>query len=187
MNVDRDNLNDVMEFDRVICVHADGTVTHVEEYAPELCDGELSSGSAWSLMTGYTGQYGYRGPIMHESEYIGGRMADDILSTPGLYVALVSRVSTPADGCTFCESDTPCDNHSIDGWAVAYIHSGTAPVTYRDGDREVTVTVEDLDLDRPMTDAERAEHDRYHVHKRPGCEACDDIDRDDSPGDYYDY
>lgn len=231
-NVNRDNLNSIMEFDHVIRVHADGTVTDAAEYAPELYDGRLSGDSRWSLMTGYTGQYGYRGPIMHPSEFICGSMADDILSTPGLYVAIVSCVSGPADGCALCEPDTPCDNHSVDGWAVAYIHSDTVSVTYREGDREVTVPVpisankgcrfgyerhsahvdyphnpgylhgcraceerchctdgdaecvwSGHDVDRPMTDAERAEHDRYHVHKRPGCEACDDIDRDVLPID----
>lgn len=233
-NVNRDNLNSVMEFDHVIRVHADGTVTDAAEYAPELCDGALPADSPWSLMTGYTGQYGYRGPIMHPSEFIGGGMADDILSTPGLYVALINYTSDPADWCDDCRPGSgesgPCDSHDINGWGVAYIHDDTASVTYRDGDREVTVPVpvpansgcrfgyerhsahsdyphepgylhdcraceerchctdgdaecvwSGHDVDRPMTDAERAEHDRYHVHKRPGCQACEDIDRDDSP------
>ena len=98
-------LNAVMEFERVIQVHADGSVTTVGNviWAPDLYDGDLS-GDGWELMTGYSGQHAYNGPIMHNSEFIGGRMAEDILSTPGVYVALVN--GTLSD-------DEP------EGWAVA--------------------------------------------------------------------
>lgn len=106
----RDTLNSVMEFDHVIHVHDDGTVTEPRGvWAPELRDGKLSSGhpkvKGWALMGGYSGQYGYSGPIMHSAESIGGRLADDILSTPGLYVSLV---------------DCPTDDTEPDGWAVAF-------------------------------------------------------------------
>lgn len=102
--VTRDNLNAVMEFDHVIEVHADGTVTDdTGLHAPELFDSEVGDG--WTLMDGYSGQDRYSGPIMHASESIGGSMADDILSNPGFYVALV---------------DTPADDSEPDGWAVAY-------------------------------------------------------------------
>jgi hypothetical protein len=102
--VTRDNLNEIMDFDHVIRVHPDGTVTYpADVYAPELDDDDTVLGGEWELLDGYSGQQGYSGPIMHPSEYIGGGMADDILSRPGLYVALVS-----SDGDT---------DH---GWAVAY-------------------------------------------------------------------
>lgn len=103
MNVTHDNLNAVMEFDHVIQVHADGTVTDATGiYAPDLHDGDVGTG--WTLLNGYSGQYCYAGPIMHASEYIGGRMADDILAMPGVYVALV---------------DYPLDDTEPGGWAVA--------------------------------------------------------------------
>lgn len=114
----RDSLNDVMEFDRVIQVHPDGTVSDMPgESAPDLFDDIVSPG--WSLMTGYSGQSGYAGPIMHNSEYIGGRMADDILSTPGIYVAVVSYLSIPDAEST---GDDDTDDHGIitEGWAVAF-------------------------------------------------------------------
>lgn len=97
-------LNDVMEFDHVVTVHDDGTVTDgpAGVYAPELFDGEVGSG--WELLDGYSGQYRYSGPIMHASEYIGGDMERDILDTPGAYVALV---------------DYPSDGDEPEGWAVA--------------------------------------------------------------------
>lgn len=101
-----DNLNSVMEFDHVIRVHADGTVTDEPNvHAPELYDGELG-GTGWTLLNGYSGQYNYAGPIMHNSEYIGGGLARDILAQPGVYVALVN--GTLSD-----------DEDDAEGWAVA--------------------------------------------------------------------
>lgn len=47
----------------------------------------------WSLLTGFTGQYGYHGPAMHPSEYIGGGLARHILDTPGLYTVLYGQDS----------------------------------------------------------------------------------------------
>lgn len=103
-------LNDVMEFDHVIQVHDDGSITEPGGiYAPNLVDDELDSAD-WRLLNGYSGQYGYSGPIMHNSEYIGGRMEREIRSTPGLYVAVVSYY---LDG----EIDA-------EGWAVAYRETG---------------------------------------------------------------
>lgn len=99
-------LNDVMEIDHVIQVHEDGTITDApaDVWAPSLNDGEVDD-DRWTLMKGYSGQYGYSGPIMHNSEYIGGRMEQDIRETPGFYVALVN---------------TYLDDDVLEGWAVAY-------------------------------------------------------------------
>lgn len=105
-------LNERMEFDHVIQVHADGSVTDANGvYAPTLYDGEVDDKS-WTLMNGYSGQDRYAGPIMHNSEFIGGRMEDDILAEPGYYVALVSSYSEDADG----EDD---EEGNVEGWAVA--------------------------------------------------------------------
>lgn len=123
-------LNDVMEFDHVIRVHEDGTVTDAPSvYAPEFYleaddDGQISDESeeiardgleinGWSLLRGYTGQYSYSGPIMHASEFIGGKLARDILETPGYYVALVANVLT----------EDPDDDVEPAGWVVAYRES----------------------------------------------------------------
>lgn len=106
-------LSSIMEFDHVIQVHADGTVTDApgDVWAPELHDGELSQGSpvvgtggGWALMNGYSGQHGHSGPTMHASEYIGGKMERDILDESGFYVALVNYQS---------------DDDEPDSWAVA--------------------------------------------------------------------
>jgi hypothetical protein len=96
-------LNDKMEFHHVVQVHADGSVTDGPAglYAPEVyveldADGQMVSlnpndiqiDKGWTLLNGYSGQDRYRGPIMHDSEYIGGGMERDILAEPGIYVAV---------------------------------------------------------------------------------------------------
>jgi hypothetical protein len=99
-------LNTVMEFDHVIKV-TDGKIEDADNvHAPETyidcdADGQISAEheaqfiaelerAGWSpFTTGYSGQYLYRGPVMHASEYIGGRLERDILASPGLYVACV--------------------------------------------------------------------------------------------------
>ena len=64
---------------------------HEGLHAPEACwseDGGLEVLSdeweAWS--TGMCNQWGYTGPIMHPSEYLGGGMAQTLLDEPGTYV-----------------------------------------------------------------------------------------------------
>lgn len=53
----------------------------------------------WELLTGFTGQYGYNGPVLHPSEYIGGGLAAHILATPGQYaVATVDDDDGQAHG-----------------------------------------------------------------------------------------
>ena len=96
-------LNDQM--DHVIRVKPDKTVEDaVNEYAPEVYvetddDGQILpeheaamvvyvESQGWEVMNGYSAQYGYRGPIMHQSEYVCGWLEDDILDTPGLYVVV---------------------------------------------------------------------------------------------------
>lgn len=116
------NLSDYLCFDtHPLEVFENGTVAYVREYAPELCmevdaddqsvhfdDSDLHAQaevSGWELLTGYTGQYGYNGPVMHASEYIGGRLAEDILTEPGIYAAVVV--------------ETDDDSDDAAGWAIA--------------------------------------------------------------------
>lgn len=111
-------LNDRVEFDCPFEIHADGSVTDWHDmYAPDLCDDELE-GDGWSLWThGYSGQYGYAGPIMHNSEFIGGGLERDLLATPGVYVVLASGYS-----CQEWHGDEPddeCDGDHREGWAIA--------------------------------------------------------------------
>jgi hypothetical protein len=106
------SLNGRMEFDHVVEVHADGSVTDTDLHAPGLYDDEVQSDD-WELMNGYSGQYGYSGPMMHDSEYIGGGLERDILAQPGYYVALVNYVTT----------EDPEDDDNMSGWAVAFRES----------------------------------------------------------------
>lgn len=133
LKVTAENLNSVMEFDHVIRVNADGTVTDRVEDAPYfdealrcyltdpetwLWETEVNLPEGWHLMNGYSGQHGYSGPEMHVSEFIGGRMARDILETPGDYVALVVESDC---GYTeeFCSEESGCDCEPA-GWVVAF-------------------------------------------------------------------
>jgi hypothetical protein len=103
-------LNDIMDPDHIIQVQPDGTITEPQGiYAPELNDGELE-GDEWSLLDGWSGQYSYRGPIMHPSEYIGGALADHIIENPGYYVAVMNYMDDDGDG----------NGVEPDGWAVAF-------------------------------------------------------------------
>lgn len=98
-------LNDLMEFDCVVQVNPDGTVVPVLGVdGPELFDDELLS-DTWTLLDGFSGQYGYSGPLMHQSEYVGGGLETYILSHPGLYVTLVN---------------TPADDTEPTEWAIAF-------------------------------------------------------------------
>ena len=118
-------LNDRMEFDHVVEITADGSVIDgpAGVYAPEVtvdldADGQMISlnpndiqlSGDWTLLNGYSGQCGYRGPIMDDAEFIGGGMERDIISTPGVYVAVMVSGLRP-DGHT-SEDD-------LVGWAVA--------------------------------------------------------------------
>lgn len=119
-------LSDVMDMDHVIRVNGDGTVDTSPEttrYAPtvEFYNGELDKSQLgdWTLLSGFTGQYSYTGPIMHSSEYIGGGLARFILDTPGYYAAVVVNAPCDYDGSTDCDEATGCDCEPA-GWAIAY-------------------------------------------------------------------
>lgn len=117
VDLDRDPmaLNKIMEFDHVIFVDEDGAVFDglPELYPPALYVTEggteiFEPGDAgWTLLTGYTGQYGYGDQVMHPSEFVGGDLARDILERPGWYVAIVAE--------TLDDGEEPA------GWAVARI------------------------------------------------------------------
>lgn len=92
------------------------TVTHVEgERHPNDVSIDMV-GEGWSLLHGYTGQYGYRGGVMHPSEMFSAGMAADMsdpsLYDPGLFALVVVEVD---DGS---EDSEPA------GWAVAYKRDG---------------------------------------------------------------
>lgn len=120
------DVGDLMDFDHVIRVNEDGTVSHniQDVHAPSLLDDALDS-PEWKLFDGHSGQYGYSGPIMHNSEFIGVGLGTVILSEPGYYVTLVSNYST----CPDCEGGSEqvisdCLFDHVEGWAIAHRELG---------------------------------------------------------------
>ena len=129
------SLNDQMDFDHVIRITEAGTVEQLPRdeyvYAPEVIveclDDDAGSitreaeermiesvkEQGWELMTGYTGQYSYNGPIMHVSEFVGGGLEDAIRATPGLYVVVEPTGLYPSEEAEEAHGDQPI------GWVVA--------------------------------------------------------------------
>jgi hypothetical protein len=110
------NLSNLMEFDHVIAVGDNGDVYDgvQHKHAPDCfnVDPYHRSIEGWELLSGYTGQHGYDGPWMHDSEQLGGRMAGDILERPGYYVAVYA---------SYPDEDEPETGQTYEeGWAVAY-------------------------------------------------------------------
>lgn len=128
------NLAEAMDFDHVVHVRPDGTFTDTTgQHAPEvyvttdengqiLADDEkgmidLIRDHGWEVWTtGYSGQYGYRGPIMHSSELISNEMETDMYDSPGYYVACaveilegddwdISEMPPPPAGWIICRKD----------------------------------------------------------------------------------
>lgn len=124
-------LNSAMEFDHPIRVHADGRLTDDVPgiYAPEVAADDDDDIGGWTLLRGYTGQYGYNGPHMHASEYIGGRLARDILDTPGIYVAVIVSADCEACGGSWDECDACYGDPEPAGWAIAFIPDDEADET----------------------------------------------------------
>lgn len=119
-------LNELMEFDRVLQVTPKGILIYrpdVNIYADlnVTKDGtdefELSEG--WTLLTGFTGQHGYNGPVMHPSEFVGGGLERHIRETPGYYVVLIVEGRCDYDGSTECDPEVGCSCEPA-GWAIAY-------------------------------------------------------------------
>lgn len=151
-------LSDLMEFDHPITVHADGRITDgpAGVYAPDLLDvidaADFQS-DTWELMSGYSGQDRYAGPIMHDSEFIGGGLARDILTTPGTYVAVASYYSPT---CTICGQDvieTADALHHASDTAPDYIDREADADHTPDADED---TSEGWAVARLLTDEERA-------------------------------
>ena len=119
-------LNDIMEFEHVIEVHEDGTITDRNDlYAPSLLDGELDS-SEWTMLSGFSGQDRYSGPIMHNSEYIGGGMEAYIRETPGVYVVVVSDYSPT---CDKCEADVHMEPSDLEDESKPWVLMHDNPFT----------------------------------------------------------
>lgn len=123
------SLNELMSFGHVVMSNGEGNVT--DQGFPDILANEVvylvlnSDGQSvsdkledvypgWSALAGFTGQYGYNGPVMHPSEYIGGGLERYIRENAGYYVAVV------VDGLY---DDEAGESESI-GWAVLFKEIG---------------------------------------------------------------
>lgn len=132
-DVGREGLDDVMRLDHVVIVHANGTVSDAPYpgvWPPEMhvsvdCNGQShdepeGQEDLWALQTGWTGQFGYSGALMHSSEYVGGGLAEHILDSPGLWCAVVVSVLDCG-----CDPEKVEDGHEglsdePAGWALVH-------------------------------------------------------------------
>ena len=123
-------LRELMEFGQIVRSNGYGRVVEVDPYDPDedvdrvegfivvpLDDGQMHDDNIdmasadlheWELLRGFTGQYCYNGPVMHDSEYIGGYLEQFIRETPGYFVAVM------IDGLDEDDEIVPV------GWAVAH-------------------------------------------------------------------
>ena len=92
-----------------------------------LIDGHDGDTSEWRAIIGKTGQYGYRGAVMHPSEYASDDMIRAWVQEAGGDVFAVVAVEAPCTedepcfddlGRVWCE-DNGCDAPPA-GWAVIY-------------------------------------------------------------------
>lgn len=140
--VDADTLDAAIDFDapfnlnlrddagRVTLSRADGVYAPSVELDPKhglLVDDYTVDRSPWRAVSGHSGQHGYDDPIMHASEFIGGGMADYLLSTAEdcpTYVVCEVAVTECDDECMMRDDHTPEDvaagtwDHEPGGWIL---------------------------------------------------------------------
>lgn len=128
-------LSRIADFDHIFCVDVHGNVfepSYTGYWAPQAYDIDSHAtaiewgNEEWQLpLSGLTGQHGYDGPWLHDSEQIQGGVAEHVLAMPGYWVAIYAQHSpecehvVPTDGpdCT-CTDDAET---TIEGWTMAHI------------------------------------------------------------------
>lgn len=132
------DLNAFMAIDHVVHVHADGTVTDDDTaglYAPSVecdysgpfADAQISDAqesdmidfvkrdTGWTLLTGWS--HGGGLAIMHQSEFIGGHLADHIRETSGYWVAVTVELHPGEDDPEYDDGNGESETA---GWALAF-------------------------------------------------------------------
>ena len=132
-------LSEAMEFDHVLEVLPDGTWRDAPDglYAPDAVDVDNMAVTleGWDLpLSGFTGQYGYTGPWLHNSEIIEGGVEHHVLEHPGYWVAIYGQHTCEECGDSGIgwdlngeETDCPliatgeCEpGGTIEGWTLAF-------------------------------------------------------------------
>lgn len=74
------------------------TVEHDDEHDIVLDGVPHREADKWEVFSiGYTQQQSYNGGVMHSSELLDGRLLDDVLENPGIYVVVEVRVADDPD------------------------------------------------------------------------------------------
>lgn len=106
--------NENINFDSPFIVLPNGEFATVNMYCPSVLTDKSTDvyidDSKWVALTGYTGQYGYNGAVLHSSEYLGGGLLLDILEDVGTIYCL-TVVYNP-------EEDQEEYDDDMAGWCV---------------------------------------------------------------------
>lgn len=125
--ISADELNTAIEMDTCFIVNEDGSVENSGNFAPNVWGSQgqddpeiMNDPEHWEFLRGYTGQYGYFGPEMHVSEFLGGMLADDILNNPGEYALVPVRYECDEDYCGVLWEDDEgsCGDIRLKSWVV---------------------------------------------------------------------
>lgn len=102
-----------IEFDSVIEILENGTFIHRHDlYSPNLYNDSIDSDEWEFASDGYTNQYGYNGPMLHNSEHFSSSMVQDMIDNPGIYVLVYGTYDN--DDSEFVEVEPTI----IEGWAI---------------------------------------------------------------------
>ncbi len=105
------------EFDFTYRINADGNITEArDEYSPEVSHdpgNDVCVESGWDVLTGFTGQYGYNGAVMHPSEQWGDWAVNALREQASDSDVVFCIVEVRDEDGGFPDGDPI-------GWAVAY-------------------------------------------------------------------
>jgi hypothetical protein len=102
---------DKMEMDSTFTISENGVVMRTDDYVPDVVHDESADividSDDWEAVThGMSGQYGYRGPVMHPSEFVGSGIIERIM---------YSHDAGTVFGITTVRSD---DSDELVGWVI---------------------------------------------------------------------
>lgn len=108
MQATPDNLNDLVMFDSAFIVTNSGIETVTSLYVTTVYNDDETDiyieSNEWEALTGYTGQHGYNGAVLHASETLSAGLAEDVLAdVGGIYaVTVVEDMDDPENPAGWC-------------------------------------------------------------------------------------
>lgn len=112
-----------------IIVNTNGTVELSRDFTPDVIgtqgpeDPTIESANAWTFWTrGMTGQHGYSGPEMHESEVLTAYGSRLILSAPGEYALVPVRYECSEGMCgdLWEDGESDCGDIHFESWCIIF-------------------------------------------------------------------